>query len=962
MKSKIIVLLMILTMSVFFFGTGLADTTESELQVNILDHEAKVTFQEIDENKILVSALDTDGNPVKDLMPDDFKVQKGAKLAKVTAAEVLKTRKDVGINYVLVIDNSFSMQHRKAVKPLLSALDEFLKIVRPFDNVEVVVFDGKKKFAVDGHDLHLNTFKSNSVIDLKDFFQKSFEKGLSSQTFLYEGVLGGLHLISKMPEKSNKFLVVFTDGEDLNSEIKKEVIAPKAEGLKNFSTYTIDFMPSEATDNFMKIFSETNGGKIWKATSATNLLPVFKEVSTTLLYQYVVEYRFLNPPTGTLGFGAKELSFDILTTVDGRALPYYIFFETGKSEIHPKYTLYKDETEAASFNEDQFSTALDKYLSILNLTGKRLKQNSEIKIQIFGYNSGIENSNKDLSEQRATAVASYLQDIWGIDSSRIKIVSQGVPERSATVGVAGSRSENQRVEIVFEPEQLQKNSKNDFRVEHNNVYSLEILPEIEAEYGVANWEITINSKDSVINTFKGGTEPLTGHSIALYKIDVQQLSKIGYLKADIKVTDVNSDTFATSSLNCPVNVTTKPAIHEFILPPKGSVSVAPVSVNIEEVTIIDSSPLLNYVFFNTGESNIPERYKLLKSQAEAQKFDEKKLQNAMAKYNNVLNIIGKRLSENYDATITLTGCISNYGKEKNKVDLSKARAEEVRAYLKYIWGIDPDRIKVVARKLPLVPSTSRIEEGRAENQRVEIHSDSPEILDSIKSTYAFAESDCNEIKIQPEIQLGYDLKDWKIEIKGLNSTGKSKLLKEVSGAGNDVFDYSFNLIEYGLQKIGSFDNISVSATMTDVTDQTFTTDAANISVKYIKRVEQEASKLDYKIVEKYALILFDYDSAAIKERNKIVLDRVVKRIKELPLAKVTIVGHSDTIGKEKYNIALSLRRAKAVYKQVMENDISSPERVVFRGDGPVDPPYDNATAEGRSFNRTVTIAIEYEEK
>ncbi|MCK5097782.1 MAG: OmpA family protein, partial [Desulfobacteraceae bacterium] len=323
----------------------------------------------------------------------------------------------------------------------------------------------------------------------------------------------------------------------------------------------------------------------------------------------------------------------------------------------------------------------------------------------------------------------------------MKILARGLPEKTAPMDAPGSRSENQRVEIVFEPEQLQIESENDFKVEHNNVYNLEILPEVEAEYGVSNWEIVINSKDKVINNFKGKDEPLVGYSIAFDKMDVQKLSGLGYLKADIKVTDTNNDTFEASTLKVPVNVSSKAAIHEFISPAKGSISIEPASVTIEEVTIIDSSPLLNYVFFNTGESKIPERYKLLKSQAEAKEFDEKNLQNAITKYHNVLNITGKRLSENYDATITLTGCISNYGKEKNKVDLSKARAEEVKAYLKYIWGIDPDRIKVVARKSPLVPSTSRIEIGRLENQRVEIHSDAPEILDSIKSTYSFAESD-----------------------------------------------------------------------------------------------------------------------------------------------------------------------------------------------------------------------------
>jgi len=957
MKSKFFNFFIIFIFTVLLAGTGLSETMKEEIKVSIPNHEAKITFQEIDENKVLVSALDLKGNPVEGLTPDDFNIQRSGKQAKVTMVEVLKTRQDVGINYVLMVDNSFSMKKRKAVDPLLSALDEFLKIVRPFDSVEVVVFDSKKKRSVDGHNLRLSTFKSSNIVELKNYFQKTFNKGLTSQTFLYEGILGGLDLISKMPEKSNKFLVVFTDGEDLNSKIKKDVVVKKASELINFSAHTIDFMPTEDTDTFLKTFSENNKGNVWKATSATNLLPVFKKVSTTLLHQYVVEYRFLNPPNGTISLGANELGFDILTKVDGTKLPYYVFFETDKSEIHPKYNLFADKSNIDTFDEKKFSTALDKYFSLLNLTGEKLIQNPEAKIKINGFSSGLETSNPELSKKRAEAIASYLNNIWEIDSSRMKVIARETPEILDGAKVAGTRAESQRAEITFEPDGLQLESESDFTIEHNNISNLEVLPEIAVEYGVSNWEIFIKGNDGIVKTFKGTSEPITGYSLALNTMAVKELSNLEYLSADIKVTDTNNDSLEASTLKCPVKVESKAAIHEFISLAKGIVSVDPTAVNIEEVTIIDSSPLLNYVFFNTGESKIPERYALLTSQAEAKKFDEKNLQNAIKKYYNVLNITGKRLAENYDATITLTGCISNYGKEKNRADLSKARAEEVRAYLKYIWGIDSSRIQVVARKLPAVPSTNRIEEGRLENQRVEISSDTPEVLDSIKSIYAFAESDSNEIRIKPDIQLGYDIKEWTIAIKG-----GGKLLKEIKGTGNDIPETNFDLVGYGLQNIGNLDFISTSVTMTDAMGKTYTTKEAKTSVKYIKIVEREAQKQDYKVVEKYALILFDYNKAEIKARNKVVLDRVVKRIKELPEAKVVIVGHSDTIGKEAYNVLLSLRRAKAVYKMVMENNIASPERIVFRGDGPNNPPYDNATAEGRSFNRTVTIAIEYEEK
>ena len=676
---------MMLSVWVLLVGAGLAYTPEGKLEVLVPGRDAKITFQEIDENKVLASVLDAQKNPVKDLMTEDFKVIKGGIDAIVTNAEILKSRKDVPINYVLMVDNSYSMKERNAVEPLLAALDEFLKIVRPIDEVQVVVFDNTQNFQVDGHNLRLATFKSDNIKGLQSFFQRSFKEGLSGQTYLYEGILGGLDLVSKLPEKNNKFLVVFSDGEDLNSDIKKDIIAPKAKGLKNFKAFSIDFMPTEKKDAFLNAFAETNGGKCWKATSAANLLPIFQEVSTTLLYQYVVEYTFVNPPQGSLG-------------------------------------------------------------------------------------------------------------------------------------------------------------------------------------------------------------------------------------------------------------------------------VYPSDVTIEELTIIDSSPLLNYIFFDTGQSSLSERYHVLKTQAEAGEFDEKMLLDTMTKYYDVLNIIGKRLVENPEANVELVGCVSDRCEEKNNLTLSRARAESVKSYLQYIWKIDPGRLIVTARKLPEIPSTNRVEEGVVENQRVEIHSDSPAILDSIKSTYTFEVADSNEITIQPNIKPGYDLKEWKIEVKGDGTT----LLKTIQGQGNTIPDASFNLVEYGLSKIGAFKSLSTSAALTDITGQTFETDVFKTNVKYITRVESKAQKLEYKVVEKYALILFDFDSAAIKERNKIVIDRVVQRIKELPEATVTILGQTDIIGTEDYNVALSVRRAQSVYQTVMDSGLSSPERVTSKGNGPHDPPYDNTLPEGRSFNRTVIITLEYQ--
>lgn len=98
----------------------------------------------------------------------------------------------------------------------------------------------------------------------------------------------------------------------------------------------------------------------------------------------------------------------------------------------------------------------------------------------------------------------------------------------------------------------------------------------------------------------------------------------------------------------------------------------------------------------------------------------------------------------------------------------------------------------------------------------------------------------------------------------------------------------------------------------------------------------------------------------IKERNKALIDQIVERIKEIPDAMVTVIGHTDSIGNANYNMALSQRRAQAAYKQILASGVAPSERITFEGAGPYQALYDNGLPQGRAFNRTVTVALEYE--
>ncbi len=848
------------------------------------------------------------------------------------------------------------MKDRQAVKPLLSALEAFFETVRPIDNIHAVVFSEKETMKVGEHTLDVKTFHSSEISELRDFFTNAFGRGIASGTYLYEAMAAGIDLIRKMPDKDQKFLVVFSDGEDINSQLTEGDVESEAAGISKLEAFCVDYMPGRKMDPFLKSFAETHGGRIWKAKSAKELLPIFESFTTTLLYRYVVSYRVLEPPRGTLAMGLTELDFDILTMIGGSPLMSTVFFETGKSELPKYYLLFSDPAQTKSFDDKRLTTALDRYYNVLNLVGQRLTQNPSAQIRIVGCNSdtGVEKDNLVLSKGRAEAVRDYLSSIWLIDDSRMKIEARNLPANPTPAIVLGSRPENQRVEIIFDSMEMQDEMAEEFVVETHNTREIEIASQIAAEYGTASWELTLMADNRAIKTLEGTGDLKPSYTFPLGEFGPEKLAAFSNLEAHIRVVDIHGDALETAAGPIPIRVSKKEVVHELVGPPHGSVALEPETLTIEELTTIDSSPLLNYVFFETGESEISDRYTVFANQADTQAFDESNLKGTMEKYQHILNIIGKRLVANPEASIRIVGCNANRGVERGRTDVSRSRAEAVRAYLRYIWGIDSWRMEVEARNLPAVASTGSVEEGRAENQRVEIYSDSPEILDTIESTYVQEITDAKEIRIVPQIQAGYDLTHWTIEL-----TGDGALIGSLEGEGDLLPTYTYALEDIGLRKLGSYRGIQAGIAVEDKKGQVLQA-AADISVRFIKREERVAQKMGYKVLEKYALILFDFDSADIKARNRVVLDRIIERIKEVPDARVTITGHTDTIGNEQYNVDLSTRRAKAAYDQILASGVAASERITVAGAGPYDPLFDNGLPEGRALNRTVTITLEYE--
>lgn len=118
-----------------------------------------------------------------------------------------------------------------------------------------------------------------------------------------------------------------------------------------------------------------------------------------------------------------------------------------------------------------------------------------------------------------------------------------------------------------------------------------------------------------------------------------------------------------------------------------------------------------------------------------------------------------------------------------------------------------------------------------------------------------------------------------------------------------------------------------------------------------------ASKVTQKKITLQADTLFDFDKSNLKSEGVATLNKLAQDIKKMKLEVVIIVGYTDSVGTDAYNIALGQRRANAV-KAFLTNDGGvEATRVYTESKGKADPVASNATAEGRAKNRRAVIEV-----
>ncbi|KGQ20277.1 Cell envelope biogenesis protein OmpA [Lysobacter dokdonensis DS-58] len=103
-------------------------------------------------------------------------------------------------------------------------------------------------------------------------------------------------------------------------------------------------------------------------------------------------------------------------------------------------------------------------------------------------------------------------------------------------------------------------------------------------------------------------------------------------------------------------------------------------------------------------------------------------------------------------------------------------------------------------------------------------------------------------------------------------------------------------------------------------------------------------------------ITFDFNSSTLKPEFGGVLDKVSQTLTQYNQTVVEIAGHTDSVGTDQYNQALSERRANTVAGYLGSHGVLQ-QRMIVVGAGETRPIASNDTDSGRAQNRRVEITL-----
>ncbi|WP_102107694.1 OmpA family protein [Oceaniglobus roseus] len=131
---------------------------------------------------------------------------------------------------------------------------------------------------------------------------------------------------------------------------------------------------------------------------------------------------------------------------------------------------------------------------------------------------------------------------------------------------------------------------------------------------------------------------------------------------------------------------------------------------------------------------------------------------------------------------------------------------------------------------------------------------------------------------------------------------------------------------------------------------------ASAALETAGNFDLEACVGRFEILSRTDNINFTPASARLDPQSNFLLDSIVDIVRRCPGLKIEVGGHTDSLGSDATNQALSERRAQTVTQYLVSHGVDA-SQLVSVGYGESRPVADNATREGQRRNRRIEFAV-----
>jgi VWFA-related protein len=232
---------------------------------------------EVDLVDIIFTATDKNGQPVRGLQAEDFKIFENKQAQKIEYFSDLSKGSEVPLTIALLIDTSGSVKDKLDYE-IATASEFFKEILRPNKDLALIIqFDSEVNLVQD--------FTQNQ----RDLLKALNSLKAGNSTALYDAIF--LAADEKLKgEIGRKVIIVITDGADTSSKVRKEEAIESAQ-KSDALIYGIGVRSVETDFSVLKRFADETGGMYFSPhANFKEIQDAFQKIGKELQGQYSLAY------------------------------------------------------------------------------------------------------------------------------------------------------------------------------------------------------------------------------------------------------------------------------------------------------------------------------------------------------------------------------------------------------------------------------------------------------------------------------------------------------------------------------------------------------------------------------------------------------------------------------------------------------------------------------------------------